>query len=121
MRRLMILAAATACLVVAGVAPATAVPGQGTGQATFAIRCDGRLLTFTIANGTWSAAYVHETGQRFIPKATRASVVDATTGDVLFEEIDAKPGSAQQSNLRCVDAFPDDGLIVTFVVRGRLV
>ena len=121
MRRLTILAAVTAALVASSVVPASAVPGNGTGQTTFPIRCGGRTLTLTIANGGWSAAYVGETGQRFIPKATYVSVVDAETGEVLLEEADVKPGAAEQSNLSCTDAAPDDGLIVTFTVHGRLV
>ena len=121
MRRLTILTAVTVVTVAALSAPAAAVPGGGTGHSTFPIRCGPRTLTLTIANGTWSAAYVHETGQRFIPKATYVTVVDAATGEVLLEEADVKPGAAKQSNLVCTDATPDDGVIVTFAVYGRLI
>jgi len=121
MRRLATLAAVTSVFVAAMAAPAAAVPGNGTGQDTFPIRCGGQVVHLTIASGGWSAAYVHETGQRFIPKATYVTITDASTGEVLFEELDIKPGAARQSNLECVDAFPDDGVIVTFIVRGRLI
>ena len=121
MRRLFILTAVTAALSAVTVVHASADPGTGTGQSTFPIRCGTRVVHLTIANGTWSAAYVRETGQRFIPKATYVTVTDAVTGEVLFEEADVKPGAAKQSNLECVDAVPDDGVIVTFVVRGRLI
>ncbi|HSL09823.1 MAG TPA: hypothetical protein VLA82_00710 [Actinomycetota bacterium] len=60
-------------------------------------------------------------GSGLIPKATYVSVVDAATGEVVFEEADVKPGAAKRSNLACVDAMPDDGLIVTFSVHGRLI
>ena len=120
MRRLATLAAVTAAFVAAVAVPASGAPGGGTGQTTFPIRCGARTFTLTIANGTWSAAYVHETGQRFIPKATYVSVVDAVTGEVLLEEADVKPSAARQSNLVCTDAAPDDGVIVTFTVHGRL-
>jgi hypothetical protein len=121
MRRSVTLAAVTAALVAATAGPVAAAPGGGTGQDTFPISCGGRVLTLTIGSGTWSAAYVQESGQRFIPKATFFTVVDAATGEVLVEEADVKPGSARQSNLTCVDTATDDGTIVTFVVQGRLV
>jgi hypothetical protein len=121
MRRLAISAALTAALMACSVVPASADPGNGTGQSTFPIRCGERTLTLTIANGTWSAAYVNETGQRFIPKATYVTIVDAATGEVLLREADVKPGAATQSNLSCTDASLDDGVIVTFTVRGRLI
>lgn len=120
MKRFIALAAISAALVGAAAVPALAVPGGGTGQTTFPIRCGRQVVTLTIANGTWSAAYVSETGERFIPKATYFSIVDATTGEVVFEEIDEKPNALRQSNLDCVESFPDEGLLVTFVVRGRL-
>ena len=121
MRRLFVLTAVTTALSAATIAPASAEPGAGTGQSTFPIRCGASVVHLTIANGNWSAAYVRETGQRFIPKATFVTVADAATGEVLFEEADVKPGSARQSNLGCVDVLPGDGVIVTFVVRGRLI
>jgi hypothetical protein len=121
MRRFIILTAVTAALAAASIAPASAVPGNGTGQSTFPIRCGARVVHLTIANGTWSAAYVQETGQRFIPKATYVTVTDAQTGEILFQEADVKPGAAKQSNLGCVDSVPDAGVIVTFIVRGRLI
>jgi hypothetical protein len=119
-RRAALTAVLAATFAIGSVAPALAAPGNGAGQATFPIRCGGRVLTFTIASGTWSAAYVRETGQRFIPKATYVSIVDAATGEVVFEEADVKPGAEKRSNVVCVDAAPDDGLIVTFAVHGRL-
>ena len=121
MRRLATLAAVTAALVAATVAPASADPGGGAGQTTFPIRCGVHVVHLTIANGGWSAAYVQETGQRFIPKATYVSVVDASTGELLFEEIDAKPNAARQSNLECVEAMLDGDVLVTFRVHGRLI
>ena len=120
MRRLVILTAVTAALTASTVAPAAAAPGDGAGQVTFAIRCGQRVVHLTIANGTWSAAYVQETGERFIPKATYVSVVDEATGEVLFEEVDVKPNASRQFNLACVDAASSDGVLVTFVVYGRL-
>jgi hypothetical protein len=121
MRRFIILTAVTAALAAGSIAPASAVPGNGTGQSTFPIRCGTRVVHLTIANGTWSAAYVQETGQRFVPKATYVTVTDAKTGEILFQEADVKPGAAKQSNLGCVDSVPDSGVIVTFIVRGRLI
>jgi hypothetical protein len=49
------------------------------------------------------------------------SVVDIATGEVVFEEADVKPGAAKQSNLVCVDAVADEGVLVTFAVHGRLI
>jgi hypothetical protein len=121
MRRLAILTAVIAALTAVTAAPATAVPGEGAGQATFPIRCGQRVVHLTIANGTWSAAYVQETGERFIPKATYVSVVDEATGEVLFEEADVKPNASRQSNLACVDTASSDGVLITFVVHGRLI
>jgi len=120
-RRAALTAALTTTFAIAAVAPALAAPGNGAGQATFPMRCGGRVVTLTIANGTWSAAYVRETGQRFIPKATYLSIVHASTGEILVQQNDVKPGAAKQSNVVCVDAAPDDGVIVTFAVHGRLI
>ena len=48
-------------------------------------------------------------------------MTDLSTGEVLLEEADVKPGAAGQSNLECVDVVPDEGVLVTFRVQGRLI
>jgi hypothetical protein len=118
MRRLII--APTLAAVLAGsLTTALAAPGNGTGQSSFPMTCDGVTVTFTIASGNWSAAYVSETGEHFLPKGTYFAVTDLATGELLYEELDAKP-SADKADVTCTDAFEDGGVLITFEVYGKL-
>lgn len=119
MRRLITIVALATGIVAGPATPAPALIGDGAGQYTFAMVCDGQQVTLTIASGRWSAAYVWETGGRFIPKGTVVAVRDAQTGELLFEESDLKP-SASDTQSTCIDAWQDEGVVITFVVVGKM-
>jgi hypothetical protein len=120
MRRTVTVLALAAVLLAGLAAPAAAIPGNGTGQYSFPLICDGRLVTLTIGSGDWSAAYVHETGGRFIPRATHVLVTDIETGEVLFEEHDVKHANRKGSESECTEVYDVDGMRVMFVVEGKL-
>jgi hypothetical protein len=120
MRRILTGSALAALLVVGLAGPAAAVPGNGTGQSTFPLLCEGRLLTLTIGGGNWSAAYVHETGGRFVLRATHVLVTDIETGDVVFEEHDVKNSARKGPLTECTDVYEVDGVRVVFVAEGTL-
>lgn len=118
MRRLISIVLA-AGVVVGASEPARALVGDGTGQYTFPMVCDGQTVTLTIASGRWAAAYVWETGERFVPKGTSLAVHDLETGEMLFEEADLKP-SVSETGSTCVDVWEDGGALVTFQVFGKM-
>jgi hypothetical protein len=103
--------------VLAGAGPSAADPGNGQGQATFPMVCDGELETLTIGGGAWAAADLGSSGGKLIPKATHFSIHD-DAGSVLHEEHDVKRGYRGGSS--CVDEFEMDGLRYEFVVEGKL-
>lgn len=119
MRRLIIAPILAAGILGGALTTALAAPGSGTGQSSFPMVCDGVTVTFTIASGNWSAAYVSETGEHFLPKGTYFAVTDVATGELLYEELDAKP-SAGKAEVTCTDAFEDAGVLITFEVYGKL-
>jgi hypothetical protein len=114
------LAAAAAVMTAALAAPASAAPGGGEGQTTFPMMCDGEAVTLTIGGGTWAAAYVAESGRRFLPKATLLQVVDVETGEVLDEILDAKPSAARTATTACQDVSTDGALRYIFTVKGKV-
>ena len=119
MRRLVTGSILATAIVGGTFAQAAAVPGHGVGQATFPMVCDGAPVTLTIGGGTWSAAYVRETGGRFLPKGTRLVISDLATGAVVYEHSDMK-NAAGRSGSTCIDVAQEDGMQVTFVVYGKL-
>lgn len=119
MRRLIVIAALATGIVIGATAPVGAAPGGGAGQYTVPMVCDGQTVTLTIASGRWSAAYVVETDSKFIPKGTYVAVTNVETGELLFEEFDAKP-SVTRAGSTCVDAWEDEGVLITFEVYGKL-
>lgn len=82
MRRLITGSILAAAIVGGSVTQAVALSGAGSGPYTFPMVCDGKPVMLTIASGVWSAAYVRETGMRFLPtigRARRASMPTRTT------------------------------------------
>ena len=120
MRRCITIAAMAAGIVAGPAASAHAAPGGGAGQYTFPMVCDGEVVTLTIASGGWSAAHVRETGQRLVPKGTEFTVTDPATGEVWYEESDMKPSAEKKAGSTCVDAWEDEGALLTFTVHGNL-
>lgn len=120
MRRLMVMHVFTLVLVLTGGGPAAADPGNGKAQSTFQMLCDGTPVTLTVGGGTWSAAFVHETGGRFLPRATHLYVADDATGAPLFEEHDLKRPAGRGLTSICVEELRMDGMHFTFVVEGKL-
>jgi hypothetical protein len=99
--------------------PAYATPGGGKGQSTFPMECDAEMVTLTIGGGIWSAAYVSETEERFIPELTRFQVVDPSSGEVVYEEVDRKGSSDHSLESVCVLTWEEDGSQLTFTVFGK--
>jgi len=100
-------------------APVLAAPaGSGNGT-TFPLVCDGQLSTLTVGGGPWSAAHLAESGETFVPVSTHFSVRDPETLELLYEEHDFK-GKPRSGSNRCVDEITIDGVLMTFVVRGRI-
>lgn len=120
MRRLTIVPALAAVFVLGIVGPAVARPGNGEGQSTFQMVCDGTLSTLTVGGGSWSAAHVQETGRKFIPRATHLLAHDEETGTVLFEEHDVKPSAGNGPMSVCIEELRMDGMHITFTVEGTL-
>jgi hypothetical protein len=120
MRRSLFVLSLIAGWLVAGPTPAWATPGNGAGQATFVMVCDGAPATLTVGGGSWSAAYLHEANARFIPYSTSFSISDEATGHVLHEEHDVKHANGNGPTSVCVEEFVVDGLRFEFVVRGKI-
>ena len=117
MRRSILMTSVVILSLFAAASPAAADPGNGHGQATFPMVCDGELRTLTVGGGSWAAADLGESGGKFIPKATHFTIHD-DAGILLHEEHDVKKATGNDSS--CVDAFEIDGLRYRFVVEGKI-
>lgn len=117
MRRSVLTTSVVILALLASASPAAADPGNGHGQETFAMVCDGELRTLTVGGGSWAAADLGESGGKFIPKATHFTIHDAA-GVVLHEEHDVK--NAASSDSSCIDALEIDGLWYRFEVEGKI-
>lgn len=100
-------------------APVLAAPGGSGKGDTFPLVCDGQLSTLTVGGGPWSAARIAESGETFVPVSTHFSMRDPETLEVLYEEYDFK-GKPRSGTNRCVDEIMIDGVLMTFVVLGKL-
>lgn len=114
----------TVCLfaiaaVIGGATPGLADPGTVSGLSSFQMVCEGDLWTLTVANGSWAAADVAETGGKFIPKATHFLIEDAS-GTILLAAHDVKKVAGRGSVATCVDEFELDGMHYLFIVEGTL-
>jgi hypothetical protein len=83
------------------------------------MECDGEWVTLTIGGGTWSAAHVDETKERFIPELTQFQIVELSSGEVLYEEVDRKGSSDHSGDSVCVLAWEEDGSQLVFTVYGK--
>jgi hypothetical protein len=119
LRRLTLTTTFAIVAVLGGATPGTADPGNGHGQATFPMVCDGELSTLTVGGGSWAAADLGDSHGKFIPEETHFSIHDGS-GELLYEEHDAKRGGGKPSPSSCVDEFELDGLRYRFVVEGKL-
>ena len=99
--------AAAATLVAMTLAPtvAGATPGNGSASGTLSVVCDGQALTFVIEGGPghFAAAYVVETGQKFIPTSF---TINGTPGY-------AKQGTDPFPQASCTGSNPFGTLVVT--------
>jgi len=119
LRRLTTVCVFAIAAVIGGATPGLADPGTDTGHSSFQMVCEGDLRTLTVANGSWAAADIEETGAKFIPKATHFVVEDAS-GAILFAAHDVKKVAGKGSVATCVDEFELDGMRYLFVVEGTL-
>jgi hypothetical protein len=119
MRRLVPATLFTAVILLGAAPAAVADPGNGNGQSTFPMICDGMPVHLTIGGGVWSAATVDETDEKFLPNATRFQVLDAETGEVLYEEVDRKAQKEHSDASTCVDMWEEDGTLYVFTVHGK--
>jgi hypothetical protein len=119
LRRLTLTATFAITCVIAGATPGTADPGNGHGQTTFPMVCDGKLSALTVGGGSWAAADLGDSHGTFIPQQTYFSIHDGS-GELLYEEHDAKRGGGKPSTSSCVDEFEMDGLHYRFVVEGKV-
>lgn len=53
-------------------------------------------------------------------RATRFTVTDQGSGEVVYEEVDAKPRAEERSNVTCTETWQEGGLLVEFAVTGVL-
>lgn len=117
MRRSVLTTSVVILALFASASPAAADPGNGHGQETFAMVCDGELRILTVGGGSWAAADLGESGGKFIPKATHFTIHDGA-GVVLHEEHDVKKAAGSDSS--CIDALEIDGLWYRFEVEGKI-
>ena len=105
MNRKIVAAVATAGVLVLASSVAQATPGNGAAALSHSFVCDGQALTFVIegGNGSWSTAYVVETGKTFVPTSF------AFDGTLLG----AKQGPLPQEQVTCMETLPDGKLAVT--------
>jgi hypothetical protein len=119
MRRLRSIPFVAAAISAAIALPASAAPGGGSGQSTFAMTCNGEVVTLSIGGGIWSAAYVEDTKDRFIPEVTHVQVFDTESGEVVFEEVDGKGSADTGHGAICVMSWEEEGSVVVFSVYGK--
>ena len=117
--KLFTIPALVALTLLAPAAPVLAAPGGSGNGATFPLVCDGQLSTLTVGGGPWSAAHIAESGETFVPVSTHFSMRDPETLELLYEEHDFK-GKPRSGPNRCVDEITIDGVLMTFVVHGKM-
>lgn len=117
--KLFTIPALVALTLLAPAAPALAAPGGSGKGATFPLVCDGQLSTLRVGGGPWSAAHIAESGETFVPVSTHFTMRDPETLELFYEEHDFK-GKPRSGPNRCVDEITVDGVLMTFVVHGKM-
>ena len=117
--KLFTISALVALTLLAPAAPVLAAPGGSGNGTTFPLVCDGHLSTLRVGGGPWSAAHIAESGETFVPVSTHFSMRDPETLELLYEEHDFK-GKPRSGPNRCVDEITVDGVLMTFVVNGKM-
>ena len=111
--KLFMIPALVALTLLAPAAPVLAAPGGSGNGATFPLVCDGLLSTLRVGGGPWSAAHIAESGE------THFTMRDPETFELFYEEHDFK-GKPRSGPNRCVDEITIDGVLMTFVVHGKM-
>lgn len=117
--KILTIPALVALTLLAAAAPVLAAPGGSKSGDTFSLVCDGQLSNLTVGGGPWAAAHIAESGETFVPVSTHFSMRDPETLELLYEEYDFK-GKPRSGENRCVDEITIDGVLMTFVVYGKL-